>query len=124
MGLFVLSGLAITGQGVMPAEMVNGVADVTSGSTRAHFVSSLVSAAAWAAGALMLVGPMKRSQTWRDLRIASVVLVVLALVASVVLRGRVPDGLAQRIGNGFFCAWFVVMLLKLVRPDPRAAGVA
>ena len=58
--LLVLSGLAIVGQGVMPAEMANGVADVTSASTRGHFISSLVSGAAWAVGALLLVGPMRR----------------------------------------------------------------
>jgi hypothetical membrane protein len=110
----VLAGLAIAGQGIMPAEMVNGVADVTSASTRWHFISSLVSAAAWAVGALLLAGPMKRSPNWQGLYIVNVVLVVLALAASLSLRGALPDGLAQRIGNAFFWAWFVVMSLKLV----------
>src|SRR5262245_27748239 len=50
--LLVVSGLAIAGQGIMPAEMVNGVADVTSGSTRGHFISSLLAAVAWVVGAL------------------------------------------------------------------------
>jgi hypothetical membrane protein len=116
-----LSGLAIAGQGLMPAEMANGVADVTSASTRGHFISSLVSGAAWAVGALLLAGPMRRNPNWRSLHIVSVVLVVLTLVASFALRGTFPDGLAQRIGNAFFCIWFVVMSLKLLRLEPQVA---
>ena len=119
--LLVLSGLAVAGQGIMPAEMANGVADVTSASTRGHFISSLISGAAWAVGALLLVGPMKRNPNWQGLHIVSVVLVALTLVASFALRGTLPDGLAQRIGNGFFCAWFVVMSLKLLWLEPRVA---
>jgi uncharacterized protein YhhL (DUF1145 family) len=90
------------------------VADITSASTRGHFISSLVSAAAWAAGALLLVAPMKRNPAWQGIHIVNGVLVVLALVASLALRGALPDGLAQRIGNSFFCAWFVLMSLRLV----------
>jgi hypothetical membrane protein len=119
--LLALSGLAVAGQGLMPAEMVNGVADVTSASTRGHFISSLISGAAWAVGALLLVTPMRTNSTWRGLHIVSVVLVVLTLVASFVLRGALPDGLAQRIGNAFFCGWFVLMSLKLVRLPPQVA---
>jgi len=119
--LLVLSGLAVAGQGVMPAEMINGVADVASTSTRGHFVSSLISGAAWAVGALLLVGPMKRNPSWQGLHVLSAVLVVLTLVASFALRGTLPDGLAQRIGNAFFCAWFILMSLKLVRLEPQVA---
>lgn len=119
--LLALSGLAVAGQGVMPAEMVNGVADVTSASTRGHFISSLISGAAWAVGALLLVGPMKRHPHWRGLHIVSIVLVLLTLVASFALRGTLPDGLAQRIGNAFFCIWFVVMSLRLMKFDPQVA---
>ena len=113
--LLALSGLAIAGQGLMPAEMANGVADVTAASTRGHFISSLISGGAWAVGALMLVGPMKRNPDWRGLHIASIMLVVLTLASAFLLRGMLPDGLAQRVGNGFFCAWFILMSLKLVR---------
>jgi hypothetical membrane protein len=112
--LLVLSGLAVAGQGVMPAEMVNGVADVTSTLTRGHFISSLISGATWLLGALLLVRPMKRNPDWRGLHIASPVLVVLTLVASLALRGTLPDGLAQRIGNAFVCVWFILMSLKLI----------
>ena len=118
--LLALSGLAIAGQGVFAAEMTNGVADVTSASTRAHFISSLVSGAAWAIGALLLVGPMKRNPRWKSLGLISVVLVVLTVVASLALRGTLPDGLAQRVGNAFFCAWFVLMSLKLISLEPRS----
>ena len=119
--LLVLCGLAISGQGVMPAEMANGVADVTSTSTRGHFISSLISGAAWAVGALLLVGPMKRNRNWQSLYIVSAVLVALTLVASFTLRGTLPDGLAQRIANAFFCVWFILMSLKLVRLEPQLA---
>ena len=119
--LLVVSGLAVAGQGVMPAEMINGVADVTSTSTRAHFISSLVSGAAWAVGALLLVAPMRRNQNWQGLYLVSVILVVLTFVAAFALRGALPDGLAQRIGNAFFCAWFIVMSLKLVLLDSQVA---
>ena len=116
--LLVLCGLAVAGQGVMPAEMTNGVADIASPSTRAHFISSLISGAAWALGALLLVGPMRRNRNWRSLAIVGAVLVVLTLLASSTLRGNLPDGLAQRIGNSFFCVWFILMSLKLVLRDP------
>ena len=112
--LLVLSGLAIAGQGLMPAVMADGIADITSPSTRGHFISSLISGAAWAAGVLLLVRPMKRNPDWHGLHIVSGVLVALTLIASFALRGALPDGLAQRIGNSFFCVWFVVMSLRLV----------
>jgi hypothetical membrane protein len=41
--------------------------------------------------------------------------------AAIALRGTLPDGLAQRIGNAFFCAWFVLMSLKLVWLQPQVA---
>jgi hypothetical membrane protein len=112
--LLVLSGLAVAGQGLMPAAMINGVADITSAATRGHFISSLISGAAWALGTLLLIGPMKRNPKWRGLHVVSIVLLVLAIVSSIALRGRMPDGLAERIGDAFFCVWFVMMSLKLV----------
>lgn len=118
--LLVVSGLAIAGQGVFPAEMTNGVADVSSASTRAHFISSLVSGAAWAIGALLLVGTMRRNPRWKSLGFVGLVLVTLTIVASFALRGILPDGLAQRVGNAFFCAWFVLMSLKLIRLEPQS----
>ena len=122
MGLLLLSGLAIAGQGVMPAAMTNGIADVTNPSTRAHFISSLISAAAWALGALLLVRPMSRNPSWRSLHLVSPALVVMTLVAAIGLRGLVPDGLAQRIGNAGFCAWFILMSWRLVRLGKRGAA--
>jgi hypothetical membrane protein len=116
--LFVLCGMAVAGQGVFPAEMANGVADVTSASTRGHFISSLLSGATWAVGAVVLIGPMKRNPSWRSLYIVSAALVALTLVASFTLRGALPDGLAQRIGNAFFCIWFILMSLRLLEPQP------
>ena len=66
---------------------------------------------------------MKRNPNWRSLYIVSVGLVVLTLAASLSLRGALPDGLAQRIGNAFFWAWFVVMSLKLVSLGTHETGV-
>ena len=126
--LLVLSGLAIAGQGVIPAEMTNGVADITSPYTRGHFISSLISGAAWAIGALLLLGPMKRSPEWHDWYIVTIVLVSLTLVASFALRGVLPDGLAQRVGNASFlilmssCMWFVLMSLKLMQLRGNGSG--
>lgn len=114
-----ISGLAVAGQGLMPAAMVNGVADIEAAATRAHFISSLLSGAAWAVGVLLLVGPMKRNTHWSGLRLASIVLVVLTLLASLTLRGTLPDGLAQRVGNSFYCIWFILMSLKLIKLGSR-----
>jgi hypothetical membrane protein len=119
--LLVLCGLAVAGQGVMPAEMTNGIADITSASTRGHFISSLISGAAWAVGALLLIGPMRRNPNWQSLYIVSAALVALTLISSFALRGALPDGLAQRVGNAFFCVWFIVMSLKLVRLEAQLA---
>jgi hypothetical protein len=58
---------------------------------------------------------MKRSPDWRSLRVVSIVLVLLALVAAFALRGTLPDGLAQRLGNAIFFAWFVLTSLKLMQ---------
>ena len=123
-GSLLLSGLAIAGQGVMPAAMANGIADVTDASTRGHFISSLISGGAWALGVLLLLRPMRRNPFWRDLHVVSAALVVLTFGAAIGLRGMVPDGLAQRIGNAGFCAWFILMSWRLVRLDKRAGAAA
>jgi hypothetical membrane protein len=117
--LLFLAGLAIAAQGIIPADMTNGVADITSPHTRGHFISSLVSGAAWAIGAVMLVGPMKRSPTWHGWHIVSIGLVLLAVGASLALRGTLPDGLAQRLGDALFFVWFVLMSVKLIRLERR-----
>jgi len=122
--LLILSGLAIAGQGVIPAEMTNGVADITSPYTRGHFISSLISGAAWAIGVLLLSGAMKRSPEWRALRLISIGLVLLTLVASIALRGALPDGLAQRLGNALFFTWFVLASLKVIRLRSDRSAVA
>jgi hypothetical membrane protein len=117
--LLFLAGLAIAAQGVIPADMTNGVADTTSPYTRGHFISSLVSAAAWAAGVILLIGPMKRSPSWYGWHVVSIVVVVLTLGASLTLRGALPDGLAQRLGNAIFFVWFVLMSVKLIQLGRR-----
>jgi hypothetical membrane protein len=123
--LLVVAGLAVAGQGLIPAEMIRGVADVTSPYTRGHFISSLVSGAAWAIGALLLVKPMKQNPDWRGWRIVSVVLVIMTLIASFTLRGVLPDGLAQRIGNIIFHAWFILMSVRLIQlGDGKAPAAA
>jgi hypothetical protein len=65
---------------------------------------------------------MKRNSDWRGLHLVSIALIVLTLLASFVLGGTLPDGLAQRIGNSFFCIWYILMSLRLVMVGaPRAA---
>jgi hypothetical membrane protein len=113
--LLVVSGLAIAGQGFFPAEMANGVAVVTSWSTRGHFIMSMISGIAWIIGALLLVAPMKRSPDWRGWHTISVALVLLAVAGVFTLQGRLPHGFAQRIVDAIYFAWFVSMSLKLVQ---------
>ena len=113
--LLVLAGLAVAGQGIFPAEMKDGIANTASSSTRGHFLFSLLSGAAWALGALMLVRPMKRSPHWHGWHIVSATLVVLTVIISLSLRSVMPDGLAQRTGDVFFFAWFLIMSVKLLK---------
>lgn len=113
--LLVIAGLAVAGQGISPAEMKDGVANPDSTSTLVHFLSSLLSGAAWVLGALLLVRPMKRSPDWHGWHVVSIILVVLTLIASLALRGIMPDGLAQRTGDAFFFAWFLIMSVKLIK---------
>lgn len=113
--LFVVAGLAIVGQGLLPADMINGGPDVTSPHTRAHFLSSLISGPAWIIGVLILTGPMKRNPEWRSMWIIGLALVVLIIIASFTLNGVLPDGIAQRTGNAIFCIWYVLMSLKLIQ---------
>lgn len=119
--LLVIAGLGIAAQGVFPAEMVNGVVDIGSPSTRAHFLSGLATGVAWLLGVLALVGPMRRDATWRGLYLANIVLAGLTIVASLTLRGLLDAGLAQRIGNAIFMVWYVLMSMKLVGLDGRRA---
>ena len=113
--LLVVSGLAIAGQGVIPAAMANGVAVVTSWNTRGHFIMSLISGIAWIIGALLLAAPMKRNPDWRGWRTINVALVLFAVAGVFTLQGTLPDGLAQRIVDAIYFAWFVCMSLRLVQ---------
>lgn len=112
--MLIVAGLAIACQGLMPAAMIDGVADISSPSTQRHFISSLASGGAWILGALFLVGPMRRSSEWRGWHLITIGLVVLTVLASLALRSVLPDGLAQRLGNAIFMAWYVLASLKLV----------
>jgi hypothetical membrane protein len=127
--MLIVAGLAIAGQGLMPAAMTGGVADISSPYTQWHFISSLVSGGAWILGVLFLVGPMRRHSEWRGWYLISIGLVVLTVLASLTLRGVLPDGLAQRLGNAIFMAWYVLVSLKLVllkddRVDAADEGAA
>lgn len=113
--LLVVSGLAIAGQGLIAAEMANGVAVITSWNTRGHFIMSTISGIAWIIGALLLVAPMKRNPAWHGWHTISVVLVLSAVAGVFTLQGRLPDGLAQRIVDAIYFAWFVSMSLRLVQ---------
>jgi hypothetical protein len=62
---------------------------------------------------------MKRSPSWYGWHVVSIVVVVLTLGASLTLRGALPDGLAQRLGNAIFFVWFVLMSVKLIQLGRR-----
>jgi hypothetical membrane protein len=112
--LLPLFGLAVAGQGFVPARMANGELIVTSWLTRGHLIMSLISAIAWVFATLMLVAPMKRDPNWRGLHIINLAAVLLVIAGSIALRGALPDGLVQRLIDAVVFAWFVLMSVKLV----------
>lgn len=123
--LFVLTGLAIAGQGALPADMANGLPDATSLHTRAHLISSVLSGLFWLIGIVVLLGAIRKNPDWRGVWVISMVFVALTLVASFTLRGVMPEGLAQRTGNLIVCAWYVIMSARLVQLGTRnSAGSA
>jgi len=113
--LLALAGLAIAGQGLIPAEMNGGVADISSPYTRGHFISSLASGGAWIFGTLLLIGQMKKNPQWRNMYIITIICVLLVVLSSIVLRGKLPDGLAQRVGNVIFLAWYFLASIRLIK---------
>lgn len=118
--LLVVSGLRVAAQGLIPAELANGVADIGSPYTRGHFVSGLVTGAAWLLGALLLVAPMRRDAEWRGLYVIGILLVAPTIAASMTLRGVLDAGLAQRTGNAIFMVWYVLMSVNLIRLGKRS----
>ena len=78
---------------------------------------SLVHGIAWFVAALMLTRPMRRNADWRGLAYINLALVLMTLVASFTLRGRLSDALVQRIAGAIYFAWFVIMSLRLIRLD-------
>jgi len=113
--LLVVSGLGFAGTGFSPAKMEKGVVLVTSPYTRGHFIMSLIHGIAWLVAALTLIRPMLRNPDWRGLTYVNAALVVAALAASFVLRGRLSDALVQRIAGAVYFAWFIVMSLRLIQ---------
>jgi len=120
--MLILAGIALVGQGLIPAEMVDGAADIESAYTRGHFLSSLVTGLAWMIGASLLVRPMSRNERWRGWHVVGIALMLLTIAAAITLRDALPAGLAQRLGNVGFFAWYVLMSVKLVRSGAEAAG--
>jgi hypothetical membrane protein len=97
--LLIISGLGFAGTGLIPAELENGVALVTSPFTKGHFIMSLIQGIAWLIAALLLVRPMQRHSEWRSLTYINVALVMATVGASFALRGRLSDALVQRIAG-------------------------
>jgi hypothetical membrane protein len=119
--LLLISGLAFAGTGVFPAEMRDGSIVVTSASTRGHFIMSLIHGIAWAIGAVLLIGPMRRNAEWRGWHVVSIVLVVATIAAVFGLRGRLSDALVQRVAGAVYFAWFFVMSQRLFQVGSRSA---
>jgi hypothetical protein len=117
--LLIISGLGFAGTGLIPAELENGVALVTSPFTKGHFIMSLIQGIAWLIAALLLVRPMQRHSEWRSLTYINVALVMATVGASFALRGRLSDALVQRIAGAIYFGWFVVMSARLIGIDTK-----
>lgn len=113
--LLIISGLAVAGQGIIPARMANGAVIITSWYTRGHLIMSFICGIAWVVAALMLIVPMKRTPDWQGWHILSITLVLLAVLGAFTLNRILPGGLVQRIIDSFYLGWFFLMSLRLVQ---------
>lgn len=118
--LLLVSGLGFAGTGVFPAELRDGAVLLTSSTTRAHFIMSLVHGVAWVAAATLLFLPLSRSSSWRGWHIVDAVLVILVLFAVFGLRGNVADAVVQRIAGAIYFAWIFAFCIGLLMPKREA----
>jgi hypothetical protein len=104
--------------------MVDGQPLVTSWVTRGHLILSLISGVAWLVALLLLITPMKRSSGWRGWDILNIAAVFLVIVSALILGGRRPGGLAQRLVDAIVFAWFLIVSIRLIRlrklPQPES----
>jgi hypothetical membrane protein len=115
--LLVLSGLGFAGTGVFPAELRDGAVLVTSSTTRAHFIMSVVHGVAWVAAASLLFLPLSRSSSWRGWHLLDGVFLILILFAVFGLRGNVADAHIQRIAGAIYFAWIFAFCTRLLMLD-------
>ena len=107
---------------IVPVELQNGVLLLTSQYTTDHFFISVVYVIAWQLAALLLILSMRRNAEWCRLHIANGVLVALFVAPYFALSTSVPDALIERIAGAFYCAWIVVMSIKLIKLGKRELG--
>jgi len=122
--LLPLFGLGVSGQGLFPALVVNGIPVITSWHTRTHLIISLISGFAWLIGVLLLIAPMKRNPEWARWSLINIAAVVLTIVGAFGRGGSLPDGLVQRVVDAIVFAWFVVMSIKLIRASRKTVALA
>lgn len=104
-----LSGLGFTGTGVFPADM----SDLSTPSSRAHILMSLISFAAFVPGAFVLAWRFVQLPAWKRIGIGSGVLGVLALATMPLREMDVPPGLAQRAGFAVYLLWIGLLAVGL-----------
>jgi hypothetical membrane protein len=108
--LFVgLSGLGFAGTGVFPADM----SDLSSPSSRAHILMSLISFAAFVPGAFVLGWRLLGLPGWKRIGIGSIALGLLALVTMPLREIDVPPGLAQRAAFAVYLLWIGLLAVGL-----------
>lgn len=108
--LFVgLSGLGFAGTGVFPADM----SDLSAPSSRAHILMSLISFAAFVAGAFVLGWRLLRQPGWKRIAVGSGVLGLLALATMPLREMDVPPGLAQRAAFAVYLLWIGLLAVGL-----------
>lgn len=111
-----LSGLGFAGTGVFPADM----ADLTTPSSRAHILLSLISFGAFVLGAFILCWRFLQLPGWRGVAVGSGILGLLALLTMPLREMSVPPGLAQRVGFLIYLAWIELLAVALWRQNNGA----
>lgn len=112
-----LSGLGFAGTGVFPADM----SDLTTPSSQAHVLMSLISFGAFVLGAFILCWRLLQLPGWRGVAVGSGILGLLALLTMPLREMAVPPGLAQRVGFVIYLTWIALLAVALWRRTKAAS---
>lgn len=123
--LFVLSGLAFSGTGFIPAEMQDGSPLMQSPFTIGHVVMMSLTIL-WIPAAFLFLSRARHNPDWSNVRVVGTALTLLVIAGFVlnVLHDTVPflsrrPGLAQRLSFAAYFLWFLVMSFYLISAAPR-----